>query len=90
MQLVRLHPGGGLGNLDRTGCAAVDTVARQIVGGGKAEAAVGNHANSDAERFGVRCAADPAVLGGQHAVAFVDDARLGQRCATHFCRLQRA
>jgi len=86
---LRLHTGRGLGDLDRPGCAAIDPVAREIVGSGEAEAAVGDYANADAERFGVRCAADLAVLGSQRAVALVDNARFGQGCATRPSRFQR-
>ncbi len=89
VQLLRLHGGRSLGDLDRPGGAALDALAREIVGSCEPERPIGDHPNADAQRLGVGGAADLAVLGRQRAIALVDDARFGQRCAAQLSRLQR-
>ena len=60
-----------------SGRAALNPFARKIVGGGEAKGSVGDDANADAQRFGVGGAGDLAVLGGQRAIALVDNAGFG-------------
>ncbi len=50
---------------------------RKIVGGGETPAAIGQHADSNADRFVARYLAGLAVLSGKLAVAAFDDADVG-------------
>ena len=61
--------GAGARDLEGQGGGRFDAVGRQIVGGGEAPAAEGQHANADALRFGAGDVAGLAVLGGDVAVA---------------------
>ena len=68
---------GSFGDVDGLRGAGLDAFAREAVGGGKSPGAAGDHANTDAERFGFEQIADFPVFGGDFALAGVHHARIG-------------
>jgi len=65
------HLSRGFGDGYGPGGGFLDSRAAEIIGGRKAECAVGYHANAQSEGFGVRGAGDLAILRGQGPVAIV-------------------
>ena len=77
--------------ISRASAAAASMPAlRQVVGGGEAPAAEGQHADSDAQRFGAGDVAGLAVLGGDFALARFDGADVGVGDAAPRHRVERA
>src|SRR3989338_3037619 len=87
--VLLLHPGAGAGDRDGAGGGRVNLLAGQLVGGGKAPGALGEHAHAEAERLALRDAAHLAVLGGKIAVAGVEHAHVGVSGAACRRRVQR-
>ena len=75
--VVFLGEGAGAGDVDGQRGRRFDAVAGEIVGCGEPPAAIGQHADSDADRFVARDLAGLAVLGAKLAVATFDDANVG-------------
>jgi len=88
--VVALRGGGSFGNGDSLNRATLDAFTGEAIGGGEAPSTTGEHANSQADGFGLREGADFSVLGGEIALALVHDANVGVSCATEAGGFQRS
>ena len=75
--VVFLGEGAGASDVDGERGRGFDAGAGEIVGGGETPAAIGEHADSDADRFVARNLAGLAVLGAELAIATFDEANVG-------------
>ena len=87
--VVLLGERAGAGDVDGERGGRFDAGAGEIVGGGEPPAAIGEHADSDADRFVARDLAGLAVLGAELAVAAFDDANVGVGDARAQGRIER-
>ena len=79
---MRFARRGGFGNSNSLSGAAFYTFAGQPVGGRESPGATCEHANSQADGFGLRESADFPVFGGEVALALVHHADVGVSGAT--------
>ena len=84
-----LGEGAGASDVDGQRGRGFHARAGEIVGGGETPAAVGEHADSDADRFVARDLAGLAVLGAELAVAAFDQADVGVSDAGAQGRIER-
>ncbi len=87
--VVFLGEGAGAGDVDGQRGRGFDAGAGEIVGSGETPAAIGQHADSDADRFVARNLAGLAVLGAELAVATFDEADVGVSDARAQGRIER-
>src|SRR5437899_939803 len=69
-----------MGNFNSVRGGSFDRSTGKVVGGGESPSAFGNDAHTHAYRFGIRSAADFAILGTECAAALSDDACVGVSC----------